>query len=136
MKIEKRRKRWYLFENGTILLLFPPQILDGSCDEVDFARRRVEETDGGTRQMGEIATYSDEVAVNIHDEPSSLIRRVLVTALPIQVLLYVYIILVLLLPCVVETSTGDCYLSLSDNLLMDSHNLGPFVTFIRGPPPV
>ncbi|XP_071832314.1 uncharacterized protein [Apostichopus japonicus] len=109
------------------------EVSNPNCDEVDFARRRVEETDGRNGQIGEIK-YSDEL-VNIHVKPSFM-KKVLMTALPIQLLLYLYIILVLVLPCVVETSTGDCYLSLSDNLLIDSHRLGPIVTFIRGPPPV
>lgn len=107
-------------------------------DETDCCEpgRMGDMTDGGVNGQIVHTKYSDQIEnINIHEEPS-VVRRVILYALPIQVILYLCIILVLVLPSVVETSSGDCYLSLSDNLLMDSHRLGPIVNYIRGPPPV
>lgn len=67
-------------------------------------------------------------------QSKSFTRRVLSVAFPIQLLLLLCTILVLVLPSMVVTYHGDCYLSLTDNLMWDAS--GPVMSYVRGPPPV
>eukprot|EP00057_Strongylocentrotus_purpuratus_P020893 XP_011675367.1 PREDICTED: uncharacterized protein LOC578474 isoform X2 [Strongylocentrotus purpuratus] len=67
-------------------------------------------------------------------QSKSFTRRVLSVAFPIQILLLLCTILVLVLPSMVVTYHGDCYLSLTDNLMWDAS--GPVMSYVRGPPPV
>ncbi|XP_041468111.1 uncharacterized protein LOC121418356 isoform X2 [Lytechinus variegatus] len=67
-------------------------------------------------------------------QSKSFTRRVLGVAFPIQVLLFLCTVLVLVLPSMVVPYHGDCYLSLTDNLMLDAS--GPVMSYVRGPPPV
>ncbi|XP_022093086.1 uncharacterized protein LOC110980574 [Acanthaster planci] len=78
---------------------------------------------------------SDHVSVSAHRQESSYVGRVLCLGLPICIFLFFCILFVLLLPAVIVSATGDCSLSLTDNLMLHSPSWEPLLHYVRGPPP-
>ncbi|XP_033104737.1 uncharacterized protein LOC117107228 [Anneissia japonica] len=65
-----------------------------------------------------------------------LARRVVKYALPIQILLSVYMILILVIPAVIETSGWECSLSINNKAFFESLAWNPVLKYIKGPPPM
>ena len=115
------------------LPIIPEQQVEGEDQPDVGVLRRSEHLEAISRTVNpsQDATKQCEVAAA---GSKSYLRRVLTAALPIQILLFLCTILILVLPTVVVTFHGDCYLSLTENLMLESP--GPFMSYVRGPPPV
>ena len=69
-------------------------------------------------------------------KPPSFLGRILRTALPIQILMILYIVAVIVLPSVVINNNGECHFSMTDQLMFDGQKWIPTMRYTRGPPPV
>ncbi|XP_071962153.1 uncharacterized protein [Antedon mediterranea] len=65
----------------------------------------------------------------------SIVQRVVKYALPIQILLSVYMILILVIPSIIETSGWECSLSINNKAFFESLTMNPILKYIKGPPP-
>ncbi|XP_038072285.1 uncharacterized protein LOC119740890 [Patiria miniata] len=111
-----------------------------STDEEDETRSKVTSSLSATHThlndapSGHPFTTSKPVFVSPHQQPS-YISRVLCLGLPICIFLFFCVLLILLLPAVIVSATGDCSLSLTDNILLHSPSWEPILYYVRGPPP-